>query len=560
MHPLIRRYSTATRSHVIHPFRPNRFLFFLSLLLAIVIFSKPINPAMFNTSTFIVSAGVQGTVEYREETSTAIFLPSPPLTRSTRYSVTVTRGVQDLEGKSLPQEKKWSFKTAATFDRVPPIVIESTPPDRATDVTVTADVTVKFNEDIDSLTLSSKFVLTGPEGNVATDFIYNAGNRIATVRPVAPLKDGTRYQVTLKKGVRDLSKNAMTSDTKWEFTTAGFVDLTPPTIESHQPEGSRVSVRSVIKVRFSESMSPGAVVKENFTLSRGGGLVSGLVEYDQASRTATFQPSGSRLDYRSTYTALLSEKVKDLAGNALAADLSAPRSWTWTTIAPPEVIARSPDSGIASADASFQVTFSRAMRQESINPESFHLVRLAGGERIPGMVAYLYAPDRPTDPTGATYIPSARLTPGTVYQLILTPSSEDNEGNPLGSSMKWSDIILPTGPSPDLTPPEIVEIRPPENAFGVSIHPSIEVVFSEPVNPATLNSQTFLIEGSPIGEWHNNEESRTARLTPLFPLAYSNRYIVRLTRGIQDRAGNPLAGERVWFFVTEADPNHLIRR
>jgi hypothetical protein len=405
----------------------------------LVVFSKPINRATINTDTLLVSGGVKGTVEYREETQTAVFLPSPNLAFSTEYSVTVTRGVQDLAGKPLAEEKKWSFKTAIGLDRVPPTIREKSPTDGAEEVPVTADVSLIFNEDIDGESLSSKFVLIGPEGPVRADLLYNAGNRTATLLPVLPLKEGTSYQAVLKKGVKDLSKNAMTSDVKWSFTTAGTLDRTAPQIEGRYPEvGARVPVKSAITVQFSEPMNVNTVVKENFTIRSPGGPVSGLVEYHPALRTATFQPAGPRLDYRTSYTVLLNEKIKDLAGNALV-----PQSWSWTTVDPPLVISHSPEIGIAPASSTFQVTFSRPIRQASINPENFHLVRLPGKETIPGAITYLYHPGDPTHPIEAKLTPSAPLAAGNVYQLTLTSSVEDSDGNPLESSLTWSYFILP---------------------------------------------------------------------------------------------------------------------
>jgi hypothetical protein len=58
--------------------------------------------------------------------------------------------------------------------------------------------------------------------------------------------------------------------------------------------------------------------------------VTGTVTYDAASRTATFMPAAP-LAFGTTYTATMTTQVKDLAGNAMAAN----QVWTFTTRAAP---------------------------------------------------------------------------------------------------------------------------------------------------------------------------------------------------------------------------------
>lgn len=518
-----------------------------------VVFSRPMDQATINAGTFIVSNGTTGKIDYNEETFTLVFQPSPLLAASTGYSVTVTTGVRDRDGRALAQEKKWSFKTAGGPDHTAPRIEEQSPDDGAEGVPVNASVTVKFNEEIKSESVTSRFVLSGPQGEVPAKVSYAVGERTAALKPASDLSQNTTYQVTVKKGVEDLSRNATTADFTWSFKTDRVADLIPPVMIGRRPEGNRVAVKSPLTVQFSEPMDAGTV-KRGFTLIWPEGSVSVGADYDSDTRTATLDLSGGRLAYLTAYTVLLSDEIADLAGNRLAE----PRSWSFTTTDPPFVAAHTPTGDVASTVPPIAVTFSRPMKQETIDSDNFRVARLSrtgsGREResVSGTFVYSFSPGDPVNPIGAIFTPSEPLRNGDTYQVTLTTEVEDSEGNPLASSHVWTFSV---GPPLDASPPDIVGIAPAEGAAGVSILTSIRVTFSEPMNPATLDSQTFFIEGGVAGEWRYDEESRTAQLIPAAPLAYSARYTVTVTQGAQDLGGNPLASGRSWFFTTEADPN-----
>ena len=93
-----------------------------------------------------------------------------------------------------------------------------------------------------------------------------------------------------------------------------------------------VAVSSVVTASFSEPIDAATVNGSTFELrDAGNALIPATVSYDAASRTATLTPSAP-LDLSTTYTARLKggvtdPRIKDLAGNALAADVT----WSFTT-------------------------------------------------------------------------------------------------------------------------------------------------------------------------------------------------------------------------------------
>jgi 6-phosphogluconolactonase (cycloisomerase 2 family) len=105
----------------------------------------------------------------------------------------------------------------------------------------------------------------------------------------------------------------------------GTPDTTPPMVSTVSPatDATSVALDSAITASFSEDMDPSTIAAANFTLDQG---VMGNVSYDAASRAATFTP-GAILAPNTTYTATITAGVKDLAGNALAAN----HAWSFST-------------------------------------------------------------------------------------------------------------------------------------------------------------------------------------------------------------------------------------
>jgi hypothetical protein len=80
-------------------------------------FSKPMNPATINTTTFTLFTGATstaGVVTYVTATNIATFTPSAPLLPSSFYIATITTGAQDQFGNGLATNFFWTFTTSPT--------------------------------------------------------------------------------------------------------------------------------------------------------------------------------------------------------------------------------------------------------------------------------------------------------------------------------------------------------------------------------------------------------------------------------------------------------------
>lgn len=91
------------------------------------------------------------------------------------------------------------------------------------------------------------------------------------------------------------------------------------------------------------------------------------------------------------------------------------------------------------------------------------------------------------------------------------------------------------------------------NAADVDVNTTISVTFSEPVDNADLTSSVFTI--SPTTTATFSQTSNTVTITPSADLSWGTVYTVTITTALSDTAGNNLASQYEWSFVTRTNPN-----
>jgi LmbE family N-acetylglucosaminyl deacetylase len=302
-------------------------------------FSEPIAPESVTSSSFVLRDGNGNAVNASVSAngSTATLQPSVNLQPGTTYTATLlsgSGGIKDQAGNALASNFSWSF-TTLTPDTTPPTVVSVTPANGAANVSLGTSVSATFSEGIQAASVTgTTFVLRNANGNAVTASV-SASGATATLQPSTSLQPGTTYTGTLvggSGGIKDSAGNALGSDFTWSFTTV-VPDTTPPTVSARTPAAGAVNVSlgTSVSATFSEPIAPASVTTASFVLrDAGGNTVSASVS--ASGSTATLQPT-SALQPSTTYTATLlsgSNGIKDLAGNALAADVT----WSFTTLTP----------------------------------------------------------------------------------------------------------------------------------------------------------------------------------------------------------------------------------
>jgi phi13 family phage major tail protein len=97
----------------------------------------------------------------------------------------------------------------------------------------------------------------------------------------------------------------------------------------------------------------------------------------------------------------------------------------------------------------------------------------------------------------------------------------------------------------DVTPPSIVSSVPTVNAVAISVNTTYQWVFTESINPATVNVGNFYLikdtDGSLIaGTTAYNDLTKTVTFTPSGALSAATRYAAIADGDVSDLAGNKL--------------------
>lgn len=398
-----------------------------------VTFSKAMDPTTINTATFtLTGAGgvpVAGAVTYNAATNTASFAPAVALAANTVFTYTITTGARDTGGNALAASYVCSFTTGPP--PVAPTVSTINPVCGATNVALNQKINVGFSQAMDPATINNTtFLVTGPGGAaVAGAVTYSPLGNVATFTPAANLAASTLYTVTITTGAKNLAGTALASNFVCTFTTGLGPDVTPPTVISTTPAcgATLVALNTKVTANFSEALDPTTVNAGTFTLTGPGATpVAGAVTYAAASNSAVFTPSAN-LAPSTIYTLTLTTGVKDLAGNALAANFTC----TFTTgpapdVIPPTVISTNPACGAigVAINQAFSATFSEALDPTTVNTTTFTLTG-PGATPVTGTVTYNAAS------MIATFTPTAALAPNTTFTATITTGVRDLAGNAL---------------------------------------------------------------------------------------------------------------------------------
>ncbi|HEY5807007.1 MAG TPA: DUF4082 domain-containing protein, partial [Povalibacter sp.] len=160
---------------------------------------------------------------------------------------------------------------------------------------------------------------------------YRSGNRILSTIT----RDGSdvTFEVSPLKGM----ESARFAAAAGSYVATYLPDTLVPVLVSRAPapDSTGVGLSSVIRATFSEALDPASVVTGAIELRDGSGtLVPTTIAYNAATFSVTLVPSAS-LTGGTTYTVTVKggatdPRIKDVAGNSLAANLS----WSFTTLVP----------------------------------------------------------------------------------------------------------------------------------------------------------------------------------------------------------------------------------
>lgn len=158
-------------------------------------------------------------------------------------------------------------------------------------------------------------ILTGP-GRSGKTLTYTTTVRVQSVGDITFKKgEESRIPLTLK----EVGNAATNTFGTWTEATA---DTTAPTVTLWDPlsGATGVAVASDIEITFSEDINSTTVTTDNFLLidSTDGAEKACVLTYSAVDKKVTMNPT-TNMTALTKYIVVVSEDVKDLSGNALAA-------------------------------------------------------------------------------------------------------------------------------------------------------------------------------------------------------------------------------------------------
>jgi hypothetical protein len=301
-----------------------------------------------------------------------------------------------------------------------------------------------------------------------------------------------------------------------------------------------VAINPVVAVTFKSATNPSAISASTISLMLGTVPVPGTVTF--SGTTATFTPTAV-LKPDCTYTATIKSKFKNGSSDGKSS-----HTWTFRTGKhmcgnEPTVVSVVPLKGSTSVAVTIQpaVTFSEAMMASTIDSATFTLKQ--GMLKVKGSVSYL---DKI-----ATFKPSGDLVAGLVYTATISKGVKNEKGIGLKSIYVWSFTTVGSGA--DVVAPKVLSVVPLNNAIGVAVNSKPAVIFSEAMNPMTINATTFTLkQGTTVVTGTVAYSGTTAIFTPTSSLVANLVYTGTVTTGAKDMAGNAIASNYVWSFTAAA--------
>jgi len=490
-------------------------------------FNKAMNPATISTTTYVLKKGtiiVPGSVTYTG--TTASFTPTAILEASTVYTATITTGAKDASNVALTADYTWSFTTGTI-----PTVISTDPANLATNVSLSKIVTATFSKLMDPTTINNTTFLLKQGVNVVPGTITYLGMTAYFV-PTYPFVESTVYTATITTGAKGSMGNPLENNYTWSFTTGAL-----PIVISTDPgtNATDVPLNKQIKATFSKDMDPLTILPANFIVKQGVNIIPGTVS--TLGNTATFTPT-AYLMANTEYIVTITAGVRDATGNPMANDYV----WGFTTGVPPIVISTEPVNNAINVDLNNNITatFNKIMNPSTLNLTTF-LVKKDNVE-ITGIVTYIG--------NTATFNPAGNLLPNTLYTATIKTGARDVAGNQIANDYIWS---FTTGNLADVTLPRIISTDPVNLTTNIALNKTVTVLFSEFMNPLTINSTTFTLkQGVTTVPGNITYNGMTATYDPTANLLSGTTYTVKVTTGAKDLAGNGLIADYTWTFTTLA--------
>lgn len=316
--------------------------------------------------------------------------------------------------------------------------------------------------------------------------------------------------------------------------TNGLCPLVISTIPANN--ATNVPLNQVISATFNKLINTETITSTSFTVN-GTASLSGAISFTSTATTTTviFTPS-TNLQLNTTYTAVITNDVKDTTGNAMQVDYV----WSFSTgnVILPRIIATDPINAATNVQINKKIsaTFSQVINPATVTATSFTVSN--GTNNVAGTFTF----------SGAKVVfnPSVPLAANTNYTATITTSVKNNAGVAIANNYVWT---FTTG---SVLAPNIINTDPFNLATNVQLNKTISATFNQVMNPLTVNATTFTLkEGSNLVAGTFTFNGSNVLFNPTAVLLAATTYTATITTAVKNAEGVGLANNYVWTFTTK---------
>jgi methionine-rich copper-binding protein CopC len=459
-------------------------------------------------------------------------------------------------------------------DITAPTLLQVSPSDNATGVSVTSNLRLGFSEAVNAT--SGLIKIYKSDGTLFYTIAANDTSQVSfdstktkvTIDPSVSLLAGTSYYVIIETGAfEDIAGNdyaGFSSPTALNFTTAGTPPPPPPPSDTTAPlltgttpndNASNVAVGANLVLTFNEAVKAGS---GNFEIhnAANGSVVQSIAVTDAAKvnfsgSQVTINPGSDLSPGTSYYVTFASGVVLDVANNAFAG-ISSSTTFNFSTASPsgpPVLMSMIPaDNGTGVQPWSDIVLFFN----KEVKPGSGNIeIHKSDGSLITSIAI--------TDTFQVSFAdhvvtldPHVDLDWSTGYYVTYGAGViRDLQNNAAAGVTTPTQFNFTTGPNNADPGPLLVSASPSDNATNVNVGSNIVLTFNEPIKLGNYNGtiRVYYADGTNVKFIYLDDASQvsisgnTLTVNPTTDLLSQTAYYVTMLPGnILDLSGNAFAG------------------
>ncbi|KMT65209.1 Ig-like domain-containing protein [Catenovulum maritimum] len=487
---------------------------------------------------------IEMTASLANDRRTITINPTENLTGLTEYNLAIN-GLCDYAGNAS-ESYQLSFTTLDTtdVDNSGPSLVEITPTHTSTDVGVTTQVVLTYDEIVD---VRSAPPIKG--AGITVPGSYQVVGNTITFTPDILLPGSTRFTTELYYNVPDLVGNTRYGGTRY-FDTQSVEDTDSPSVLAISPADTSTDIHpaQTVVVSFNEPVDLSTLNSDNLALFHNGSVLNSNITRSADGRQVSLSAS---LPHNAIISVVMTHGIQDLAGNAITPLVS---SFT-TGVADsdttrPRIIAQVPVNGSNGWTDINEIYF---YTSEAIDESS-----LAGTFNLAenGVLAQVEI-----DLLGDGRI--IRVTKDTPFvddgliQVYWSSEVTDLSDNPLNN---YNGYFNTSNSNDGLgIRPRVETFFPTANSSGTPLNAILLTRFSEEMDLASFTEESVILYNV-TDNWSVmartitlDETGRIAQVVADEGLVVDNQYYLWFSTALLDTDGDNLQGNSATYFYTDPD-------